>query len=216
MTSVLVVDNHEVVRRGLRTMLESNPNLNIVGEATDGGQAIRLAETLSPDVIIMDVRMPKVDGVTACRRIRETRPESKILMLSIYDDDDDIFAAIDAGASGFMIKDTTSEDLAKVIEIVADGYTFFHPIVAQKIADRFRHVSEREKRRFSLFGSLTRREIEILEHLGRGRSNSEIASDLYISEATVKSHISNLLRKLDRHDRTQLALFAQENVIPHR
>lgn len=210
MARVLIVDNYEMVRNGLRDMLTTNDDISVIGEASNGRQAVKMADELKPDVVIMDVRMPDVDGVTACREIKKQRPETKVLMLSIYDDDKDVFAAIDAGASGFILKNVTMDDLCKVVNIINQGQSYFHPIIARKMADKFRKISGKEKERTTMFSTLTRRELEILELLGRGLSNADIAKALYISEGTVKSHVSNLLRKLDRRDRTQLALYAYE------
>lgn len=210
MTRVLIVDNHEMVRNGLRDMLSTNDDISVVGEAADGREAIELAGKLKPDLVIMDVRMPEVDGVTACREITQRHPQTKVLMLSIYDDDEDIFASIDAGATGFMIKNVTQDDLCKVVDILQRGQSYFHPIIAKKMADKFRKISDREKDKTTMYAQITRREIEILELLGRGFSNADIAKALFISDGTVKSHISHLLRKLDRRDRTQLALYAFE------
>ena len=169
-----------------------------------------MTEELTPDVILMDVRLPGMDGVSACREIKSKGSSSKVLMLSTYDDDKDVFEAIDAGASGFIIKDTTSRDLVEAIKVVARGKSFFHPIVSQKIADKMRGFSSREKSRLRLMSSLTHREIEVLAFISRGASNADIAKELFISEGTVKSHVSNILRKLGKHDRTQLALYAVE------
>ncbi len=210
MTRVLIVDNHEMVRNGLRDMLGINDDIVVVGDANDGRQAIEMARELEPDLVIMDVRMPEIDGVTACREIIKSRPETKVLMLSIYDDDNDIFASIDAGATGFMIKNVTQDDLCKVVDIMRKGQSYFHPIIAKKMADKFRKLSVREKEKTTITNLLTRREIEILELLGRGLSNADISKALFISDGTVKSHISHLLRKLDRRDRTQLAIYAFE------
>lgn len=208
MIRVLLVDNHELVCEGLKAMLTMEKNIDVVGAAYDGAQAIRLAADLAPDVILMDVRMPRKDGVAACREIKQSAPESKVIMLSTFDDDPDVFAAIDAGASGYMIKDLTTDDLLKAIDIVNQGKSFFHPIVAQKIADKFRGISRHEKDKLRLFTTLTSREVEILTHICHGASNADIARALYISEGTVKSHVSNILRKLEKRDRTQLALHA--------
>lgn len=208
MTTVLLVDNHELVCEGLKAMLTVESDIDVVGTAHDGTQAVRMAADLAPDVVLMDVRMPKKDGVTACREIKESAPDSKVIMLSTYDDDRDVFAAIDAGASGYLIKDLTTDDLVKAIDCVHQGKSFFHPIIAQKIADKFRGISQHEKDKLRLFSVLTSREVEILSYISHGASNSDIAKALYLSEGTVKSHVSNVLRKLDKRDRTQLALYA--------
>lgn len=210
MTKVLVADNHELVCEGLKAILETREGVNVVGLAHDGQQAVRLSEELSPDVIIMDVRMPRMDGVAACKEIKKLAPKARVLMMSVYDDDRDVFAAIEAGASGFLIKDFSSHDLFGALNTIQRGQSFFHPIIAKKLADRFRHLSNRQKDKISLFANLTRRELEVLELLGRGLSNREISKELFVSECTIKSHISNILRKLEKHDRTQLALYALE------
>lgn len=208
MTTVLIADNHALVCEGLKAMLNVESNIEVVGTAIDGAQAVRMATDLSPDVVLMDVRMPDKDGVDACREILEKVPSIKVIMLSTFDDDRDVFAAIDAGASGYLIKDLTTDDLVNAIENVHQGKSFFHPIIAQKIAEKFRGISRHEKDRVRLFSVLTKREIEILDLISHGASNADIAKALFISEGTVKSHVSNVLRKLDKRDRTQLALYA--------
>lgn len=209
MTRVLVVDNHELVREGLQTILDCENNVEVVGTASDGYSAVRLSQELSPDVIIMDVRMQRMDGIEACRKIKKALPETNILMLSIYDDDGDVFKAIEAGASGYMIKDFSSSDLLKALEAVGQGNSFFHPIIAKKIANKLCNISDREKEKFSLFANLSKREVQILELIGKGLSNKDIADFLFISHGTVRSHVSNILRKLSKRDRTQLALYAK-------
>jgi DNA-binding NarL/FixJ family response regulator len=210
MTSVLLVDNHEVVCEGLKAMLTDGTNIEVVGTAYNGNQAITMTRELAPDIVLMDVRMPVLDGVAACREIRQSSPASKVIMLSTYDDDKDVFGSIDAGASGYIIKDTSTNDLVRAIDIVASGQSFFHPIISRKIADKMRGISQREKARFRLIANLTRREMEILAYVSRGASNADIAEALFVSEGTVKSHVSNILRKLGKRDRTQLALYAVE------
>lgn len=206
--TVLIADNHALVCEGLKAMLNVEPNIEVVGTAIDGAQALRMAAELKPDVVLMDVRMPDKDGVDACREILEQVPSTKVIMLSTFDDDRDVFASIDAGASGYLIKDLSTDDLLNAIEHVHQGKSFFHPIIAQKIADKFRGISQHEKDRVRLFSILTKREIEILDLISHGASNADIAKELFLSEGTVKSHVSNILRKLDKRDRTQLALYA--------
>lgn len=213
MTKVLIADNHEVICEGMRAIIDLSPSLTVVGMAHDGQQAVTQAEDLAPDIIIMDVRMPRMDGVAACKAIKKAVPDTRVLMMSVYDDDRDVFAAIEAGASGYLIKDFTPKDLFTALDTIQRGQSYFHPIIAKKLADRFRHLSNRQRDKLSLFANLTRREMEVLELLGGGLSNKDIAKELFVSECTVKSHISNILRKLDKHDRTQLALYALEKGI---
>lgn len=136
MIKLLVADNHELVRQGLQVILEDEKTLEIVGEAKDGEQAVNMAKELSPDIVLMDVRMPKMDGIAACQEIKKICPETKVLLFSIYDDDKAVFGAVDAGASGYMIKDFGSTELIQALEAVEQGRSFFHPLVARKLADR--------------------------------------------------------------------------------
>lgn len=211
MIKVLVADNHELARQGMRAMLEAEKTLEVVGEAKDGMQAVSMAKELSPDIILMDVRMPRMDGVTACREIKKSMPERKVVMLSIYDDDDDVFGAIDAGASGYLIKDFTSEELIHALDVVQQDQSFLHPIVTKKLSRKFRNISDKEKTKMRLFTNLTRRELEVLQMVCQGLSNGEIAKALFLSEGTIKSHVSNILHKVNKRDRTQLTLYAIEN-----
>lgn len=208
MITVLIVDNHEMACEGIKAMLKTGEDIDVIGIARDGVQAVQMTDELNPDVVLMDVRMPGKDGVAACREIKAKSPDAKIVMLSIYDDDSDVFASIEAGASGFVIKDLSARDLVKAIDVVGNGRSYFHPIISQKIADKVRAASGLEREKFKIFASLTKREIEILGHICDGASNAEIAKELFISEGTVKSHVSSILRKLDKHDRTQLAIYA--------
>ncbi len=189
-------------------MLNIEANIDVVGTASSGAQAVHMTTDLSPDVVLMDVRMRDKDGVEACHDIIEASPSTKVIMLSTFDDDRDVFAAIDAGASGYLIKDLTTDDLIKAIDVVHRGKSFFHPIIAKKIAEKFRGISNHEKDRLRLFSVLTSREVEILDLISQGASNADIAKALSLSEGTVKTHVSNILRKLNKRDRTQLALYA--------
>lgn len=190
---LMVVDDHEVVRAGLQGMLASQLDLEVIGEAVDGLEAVDLATRLQPDVILMDLRMPRLDGVEAIRHIRTQQPEARILVLTTYDTDADILPAIEAGATGYLLKDTPRDELFRAIRAAARGEAVLAPVVAARLMGRMRAPAEE---------ALSEREIEVLLLVARGASNREIAHALHISEATVKSHLIHIFGKLGVSDRT--------------
>lgn len=203
MIKVLIVDDQSIVREGLISLLQTKPDLNIVGEAENGRVAIEKTLALQPDVILMDVRMPVMDGVAAIRILTEQVPGIKILVLTTFDDHEYVTQAMSYGAKGYLLKDTPSEELAQAIRSVNQGYTQLGPGIFEKvIIDRSTKPSPPE------LATLTPRETEVLQLIASGYSNLEIAQKLYISERTVKNHVNSILRRLNLRDRTQAAIFA--------
>jgi NarL family two-component system response regulator LiaR len=200
---VLIADDHAVVRRGLRAFLEVQDDIEVVGEASDGGDAVKLSEALSPDVVVMDLVMPQMDGVEAIRRIRAAGSAAKVIVLTSFADDQKVFAAVRAGAAGYLLKHVSPRELAEAIRTVDRGQALLDPTVAAKLMQEFAHESRPAASR-----SLTDREMDVLRLIARGRSNKEIALDLGVAEKTVKTHVSSILGKLQLADRTQAALFA--------
>jgi NarL family two-component system response regulator LiaR len=200
---VLIADDHAVVRQGLRAFLEVQDDIDVVGEASDGGEAVNLTEALSPDVVVMDLVMPRVDGVEAIRQIRAAGSAVKVIVLTSFADDQKVFAAVRAGATGYLLKDVSPRELAEAIRTVNRGEALLNPAVAAKLMQEFAHQSRPAASR-----SLTNREMDVLRLIARGRSNKEIALDLGVAEKTVKTHVSNILGKLQLADRTQAALYA--------
>jgi DNA-binding NarL/FixJ family response regulator len=207
---VLLCDDQALVRSGFRMILEARPDLEVVGEAEDGLQAVELAVRSEPDVILMDVRMPNIDGVEAIRRIVAAGSGARVIVLTTYDLDEYVYDAIRAGASAFLLKDVRPTQLVEAIRIVAAGDALLAPSVTRRLLDRFaRSLPGREPAPAAL-SSLTEREVEVLRLLASGMSNAELAEHLFVSEATVKSHISNILRKLGVRDRVQAVILAYE------
>jgi DNA-binding NarL/FixJ family response regulator len=210
---VLVVDDQELVRTGFAMILDHQPDIEVVGEAPDGARAVELARSLEPDVVLMDLRMPVLDGVEATRRIVGLPAESpiRILVLTTFDDDESVYAALRAGASGFILKDVPARELAGAIRVVAAGQSLFAPSVTRRIIERFVErpgaVDKDLQRRVD---SLTEREQGVLRLVSTGLTNAEIADRLFVSEATVKSHVSHILTKLVARDRAQAVAFAYE------
>jgi NarL family two-component system response regulator LiaR len=198
---VLLVDDHPVVRQGLRALLSTHDGIDVVGEADDGAAAVTAAERLSPDVVLMDVVMPGMDGVEALRRIGERRPQTRVVMLTSYADEQQAMEAVDAGASGFLLKDASPRDVAAAIRAAHRGEAVLHPSVAAKL------LAER-RRPPAAHADLTARELEVLRLIARGLQNKQIAAQLHLSEKTVKTHVSAILRKLHVTDRTQAAMYA--------
>jgi NarL family two-component system response regulator LiaR len=200
----LIVDDHEIVRKGLRSLLETDPGIEVVGEAADGGEAITLAESLKPSVILMDLVMPGIDGIEAMQEIRARRINSEILVLTSFGGADKLFPAVRAGALGYLLKDTTPEDLVKAIHQAAVGHAPLNPRVARRLLREFSHEGEISPP----VEPLTNREVEVLRVIAHGLTNEQIAEKLFISEATVRTHVSNILGKLGVENRTQAALYA--------
>lgn len=200
--TVLIADDHPVVRQGLRTFLDLQEDLHVVAEAADGEEAVARAAELVPDVVVMDLVMPKVDGIEAIRGIRDVSPSTRVLVLTSFLDDDRVLPAVKAGAAGYLLKDVEPAELAAAIRTVTRGEALLHPTVAAKV------VQELAARERSPAAELTERELEVLRLLARGLSNKAIALELQVSEKTVKTHVSNILAKLHLADRTQAALFA--------
>jgi DNA-binding NarL/FixJ family response regulator len=208
MIRVLLVDDQSLIRQGLRSLLEVRPDLQVVGEAENGQIAVELTEALQPDVVLMDVRMPVMDGVTATRIIRERWKETQVLILTTFDDDEYISKAMQVGARGYLLKDTLSEDLAHAIRSVDQGHTQMGPGLFEKIFFAGGISSALPPSLPPELIQLTLREQEVLKLITTGASNREIAAMLYISERTVKNHITSILSQLGLRDRTQAAVFA--------
>ncbi len=200
---ILIADDHYVVRMGLAALVETEPDLQVVGEAADGAQVVELYKKLQPDLVLMDLRMPRTDGVAAARQIREQFPEARILMLTTYDGDDDIHKALSAGASGYLLKNSTRESLIPALRAVASGQRWIPQEVASRLAAR------------KLFEELTPREVDVLQQLAKGLANKEIADVLGISEHTVKGHLKSILGKLHVADRTEAVTAALQRGIIH-
>lgn len=190
---LLIADDHPVVRDGLRGMLNSQPDFEIVGEATNGEEAVKMATANKPEVVLMDLRMPVMDGVTAIRQIKAQQPEVQVLVLTTYDSDADILPAVEAGATGYLLKDSSREELFAAIRATARGESMLTPAVASRLLERMRLPAEE---------NLSPREVEVLQLVAAGSSNSEIANQLHISQATVKSHLIHIFGKLGVSDRT--------------
>lgn len=215
-TRVLLVDDQEIVRQGLATILRYEPGIEVVGEAADGHQAIAQALQLQPDVILMDIKMPRLGGIPATREIRKQLPQTEVIILTTYETDDLVFDGIKAGASGYLLKDVSSEVLVGAIEGVQRGEAQLDPKVASKVLSEFKRLlaepAPRRKLRPEeeelILTPLTQREEEVLQLLAEGLSNKEIAARLYLTEGTVKNHISNILDKLQANDRTHAVIRA--------
>ena len=212
--TVLLVDDQPLLRVGFRMVLDSQDDLSVVGEAGNGEEAVRLTAELDPDVVLMDVRMPEMDGIEATRRIVDSGSRSRVLVLTTFDLDEYAFTALRAGASGFLLKDVPPADLLSGIRAVAAGDAVVAPSVTRRLLDTFAHqlplpAATRAERVAPLAG-LTARELEVLAELARGHSNAEIAAHLVLSEATVKSHVGHILAKLGLRDRVQVVVFAYE------
>ena len=209
---VLVADDQELVRAGFVMVVNHQTDLEVVGEAADGAQAVELAGTLAPDVVLMDLRMPRMDGIEATHLITTSASDRviRVLILTTFDDDESVYAALQAGASGFLLKEVATHELGEAIRIVAAGDSLLAPSITRRIIERVvadRPVDSERKRRIEL---LTHREVEVLRYVAKGMTNSEIASVLFVAEATVKSHVSHILTKLGARDRAQAVAFAYE------
>lgn len=206
---VLVADDQELVRTGFGMILATEEGLEVVGEAEDGDVAVRRAVELRPDVVLMDVQMPRMDGIEATRQVIGQVPGCRVLILTTFDDDDYLFAALQAGASGFLLKNCPPEDLVAAIRVVAKGHSLLAPEVTHRVIAR--STERAPGPRHPGLDDLTEREVEVLTAMGRGLSNGEIAAELFVSEATVKSHVSRVLMKLDVRDRVQAVIVAHES-----
>jgi len=208
---ILLVDDQTMFREGLHTLLAVQPDFEVLGEAANGEEALRQAARLQPQVVLMDLRMPVMDGVAATRRLRAAQPECRVIVLTTFDDDETVFDGLRAGAVGYLLKDAPSDKLFEAIRAAARGESFLQPSVAAKVVAEFTRLAEQSPARPEpLPEPLSDREREVLRLIANGYSNREIAAQLYIAEGTVKNHITNILNKLGVSDRTQAALKARE------
>ena len=206
---VLVVDDHALFRRGLDMVLGQEADIEVVGEAADGSEAVELASSLLPDIVLMDVRMPRRSGIEACTAIKEVVPSAKIVMLTISDDEADLYDAIKAGASGYLLKEISIDEVAAAIRSVAGGQSLISPSMASKLLSEFATMIKRgDEKQPVPAPRLTDRELEVLKLVARGLNNRDIAKELFISENTVKNHIRNILEKLQLHSRMEAVVYA--------
>jgi len=208
---VLIVDDHTVVRDGLNALLAAEPGMEVVGSSADGIEAVRLAQELNPDVILLDLVMPRMDGVQATIEIKRNNPDARILVLTSFAENHQVFSAIKSGAIGYMMKDTSSEELIQAIRDTYHNKPALQPEIARKLMRDIQNQAGQE----SLVNTLTEREIEILQQVALGKTNQEIADELFLSERTVRTHITNILAKLRLSNRTQAALYALREGIAH-
>ncbi|MBT2690717.1 response regulator transcription factor [Bacillus sp. ISL-47] len=205
---VLIADDHHVVRRGLVFFLKTQPEIEIAGEAKNGREAVELIKTNKPDVVLMDLDMPEMNGIEATREIKKNYPDVKILILTSFSDQDHVIPAIEAGASGYQLKDIEPDGLVEAIMQIMKGENQLHPKATSHLLTHLTNKNSIERKPID---ELTKRELEVLGEIAKGKSNKEIAASLYITEKTVKTHVSNLLSKLELADRTQAALYAVRN-----
>ena len=209
--TVMIVDDHEMVRQGAAGYLEAQPEIKVVAEAESGSEAVRLAREYVPDVVLMDLVMPGMDGVEAARKVKDISPRTQIIVLTSYHQDEHIFPALQAGAISYLLKDVKARELIEAIHRAAKGEATLHPRVAARVIKQF---SSGEPAKSNLFTELTERELEVLTLIARGYTNHKIAEDLVITIGTVKGHVSNILSKLHLADRTQAAVYAwQEGIV---
>jgi DNA-binding NarL/FixJ family response regulator len=204
---VAVVDDQELFRRGLTMLLGVEDDIEVVGEAGDGVAATELASTAVPDVILMDVRMPKRSGIEACIAIKEAAPTARIIMLTVSDEEADLYDAVKNGASGYLLKDSSIDEVAQAVRVVADGQSLISPSMAIKLLDEFKQMSRSDRQQLPT-PRLTERELEVLKLVAQGLNNREIAKRLFISENTVKNHVRNILEKLQLHSRMEAVMYA--------
>jgi two-component system, NarL family, response regulator LiaR len=203
---VLIVDDHQVVRQGLRTFLELQPDIIVVGEAADGQAGVEMVHQLQPDVVLMDLVMPQLDGIAATRQVKALGGAVKVIALTSFTEDDKVFSAIQAGASSYLLKDVSPEELIEAIRAAQRGEARLHPDITRRLMEQIAQQTSTVRK--SLPEELTGRELEVVRLVAQGRNNHEIAQTLVISEKTVKTHVSNILGKLHLDDRTQLAIYA--------
>jgi DNA-binding NarL/FixJ family response regulator len=204
---VAVVDDQELFRRGLTMLLGVEEDIEVVGEASDGVAATELAATAVPDIILMDVRMPKRSGIEACVAIKDVAPTARIIMLTVSDEEADLYDAVKNGASGYLLKDSSIDEVAHAIRVVADGQSLISPSMAIKLLDEFKQMSRTDRQQVPS-PRLTDRELEVLKLVAQGLNNREIAKRLFISENTVKNHVRNILEKLQLHSRMEAVMYA--------
>jgi DNA-binding NarL/FixJ family response regulator len=213
MTTVLLVDDQRLIRAGLRMLLESTPDLTVIAEAADGVEAVRLAAEHNPDLILMDLRMPGMDGATATAHIMASNPTTKVLVLTTFDDDEHLYPALAAGASGYLVKDTDPDDLLSAIRRTNDGDLLFSPALLRRVVDRALTAAP-EPANTAMATQLTPRERDVLALVGEGHGNQEIADHLHLGVTTVKKHIANLMDKTGSNNRVRLAVYAVRNPPP--
>jgi DNA-binding NarL/FixJ family response regulator len=210
MISVVVADDQELVREGLRMMLDAEPDISVVGEAADGNEALLGVDRHNPDVLLMDVRMPTLDGIEATRRLTASGARARVLVLTTFDLDEYVYLAMKAGASGFLLKDATREQLASAVRTVAGGQSLLAPAITRRLIEDFCSRPQPSAGLPDAVSGLSERELGVLQLLARGLSNAEIAKTLYLGETTVKSHVARILAKLSLRDRIQAVVFAYE------
>ena len=215
MMRVVLVDDQELVRRGFRLILELEPDMTVVGEAGDGREALRVTREVTPDVVVMDVRMPDIDGIEATQRLQAAGSDARVLILTTFDLNEYVYQAMRAGASGFLLKDVPSDQLVDAIRTVARGDALLAPVLTRRLIEHFVRVPPPGAARPGGLDQLTEREIEVLTLLARGMSNAEIAAALFLGEATVKTHVGRVLAKLGLRDRVQAVVYAYENGVVH-
>jgi DNA-binding NarL/FixJ family response regulator len=210
MINVLLVEDQCLVRAGLRALLDRETDISVVGEATDGEEAIRMVSELHPDLVLMDIKLPRIDGIEATRQIRDAFGDVEILVLSAYEDDESVFQAIQAGARGYILKDITPANLVRAIRAVRAGMSTVHPGITRKLLERISLMSRtRSRGTLSIHSDgLTDREVEILAGIAKGSSSRELAAKLFVSESTVKSHLRAIYRKINVRDRSQAVAYA--------
>ena len=218
MIRILLVDDQALVRAGFRMILDAESDVEVVGEASDGREAIDQVRALRPDVVLMDIRMPELDGLEATRRILANTPDGdegpRVLMLTTFDLDEYVYEALRAGASGCLLKDTPPEQLGAAIHVIAEGDALLSPSITKRVISEFvRGVGPKPTSQFPRLDELTARELEVLKLIARGLSNAEIAKELFVSETTVKTHVAHLLTKLDLRDRVQAVVLAYESAL---